>query len=77
MTDKCYLKSRNQEFISYYVSLQGNEIYFYKHQGDANHKYMHSLTSCYLKNEKEVLTDAICSKTKRQFFPINISIPPD
>ena len=31
MIDKCYLKSRNQEFISYYVSLQGNEIYFYKH----------------------------------------------
>ena len=23
------------------------------------------------------MTDAICSKTKRQFFPINISIPPD
>ena len=38
---------------------------------------MHSLTSCYLKNENENLTDSVCQKTKRKFFAINISIPPD
>lgn len=78
MQDKCYLKSRSQEFIPYWVSLQGNEIYFYKHQNDSIHKYMHSLTSCHLKNEqKDSLTDGVCPKTQRQLFAINISIPPD
>lgn len=38
---------------------------------------MHSLTSCHLKNLNENLTEAVCKKTKRQYYSVNISIPPD
>lgn len=76
--DRCYLKSRCKEFVPYVVSLQGNEIYFFKKAGDLQHKYMHSLTSCHLKSsETDNITSAMCPKTGKQFFAINISIPPD
>ncbi len=65
LMDRCYLKSKNHEFMPYYVALNGNELYFYKHQTDTQYKYMHSLTSCYLKSDNDSLTEAVDSKTKR------------
>jgi hypothetical protein len=57
--DNCFLKSKSQDFMPYTVSLQGNEIYFFRRQTDKTHKYMHSLTSCYLKSSSDNLTDSI------------------
>lgn len=36
-----------------FMSLQGNEIYFYKSKDDTQYKQMFSLTSCFIKTDPE------------------------
>ena len=42
-----------EEFEPHYVVLQGNEIYIYTNKDQTNHKFMHSLTSCFIKTDSE------------------------
>lgn len=41
------------------------------------HRYMHSLTSCFIKTGEADSQAQTCAKTKVQYYPIAISIPPN
>lgn len=77
MAGVCYLRSERDDFIPHFVSVQGNEIYFYKSVIDIpNHIKMYSLTGCFLKNEADELRTESCKKTNRQYYPICIAVSP-
>jgi len=45
----CYLKTKTESYRKHWMVLSGNELRFYKKQGDEKHKVMHCLTGTYLK----------------------------
>lgn len=57
----CYLKTKTESYKKHWMVLSGNEIRFYRKQGDEEHKVMHCLSGTYL---KEVTMDEISEKSK-------------
>lgn len=57
----CYLKTKTESYKKHWMVLQGNELRFYRKQGDDSHKVMHSLAGTYL---KEITMDEISEKSK-------------
>ena len=57
----CYLKTKTESYKKHWMVLTGNEIRFYRKQGDTDHKVMHCLAGTYL---KEVTMDEISEKSK-------------
>lgn len=57
----CYLKTKTDSYKKHWIVLSGNEIRFYRKQGDDDHKVMHCLAGTYL---KEVTMDEISEKSK-------------
>ena len=57
----CYLKTKTESYKKHWMVLQGNELRFYRKQGDEEHKVMHCLAGTYL---KEITMDEISEKSK-------------
>ena len=57
----CYLKTKAESYKKHWMVLHGNELRFYRKQGDEEHKVMHCLAGTYL---KEVTMDEISEKSK-------------
>lgn len=57
----CYLKTKTESYKKHWMVLIGNELYFYRKKGDAEHKVMHCLAGTYL---KDVTMDEISEKSK-------------
>lgn len=57
----CYLKTKTESYKKHWIVLQGNELRFFRKQGDANHKVMHCLAGTYI---KDVTMDEISEKSK-------------
>jgi hypothetical protein len=57
----CYLKTKTESYKKHWMMLTGNELRFYRKQGDADHKVMHCLAGTYL---KDVTMDEISEKSK-------------
>ena len=57
----CYLKTKTESYKKHWMVLQGNELRFYRKQGDEEHKVMHCLAGTYL---KDVTMDEISEKSK-------------
>jgi len=57
----CYLKTKAESYKKHWMALHGNELRFYRKQGDEEHKVMHCLAGTYL---KEVTMDEISEKSK-------------
>ena len=59
----CYLKTKTESYKKHWMVLHGNELRFYRKQGDEEHKVMHCLAGTYL---KEITMDEISEKSKSQ-----------
>lgn len=57
----CYLKTKTESYKKHWMVLTGNELRFYRKQGDDEHKVMHCLAGTYL---KQVTMDEISEKSK-------------
>ena len=57
----CYLKTKTESYKKHFMILQGNELRFFRKQGDAEHKVMHCLAGTYL---KDITMDEISEKSK-------------
>jgi len=57
----CYLKTKTESYKKHWMMLTGNELRFYRKQGDSDHKVMHCLAGTYL---KDVTMDEISEKSK-------------
>ena len=57
----CYLKTKTESYKKHWMVLQGNELRFFRKQGDVDHKVMHCLAGTYL---KDVTMDEISEKSK-------------
>jgi len=57
----CYLKTKTESYKKHWMQLQGNELRFYRKQGEEEAKVMHCLAGTYL---KEVTMDEISEKSK-------------
>ncbi len=57
----CYLKTKTESYKKHWMVLQGNELRFFRKQGDEEHKVMHCLAGTYL---KEITMDEISEKSK-------------
>ena len=57
----CYLKTKTESYKKHWMQLSGNELRFFRKQGDEEAKVMHCLTGTYL---KEVTMDEISEKSK-------------
>lgn len=66
-----------KEFYQHWVTLQGNELYVFLRQKDKQHRYMHSLTSCFIKTGELDTQAQACPKSGKIYYPIAISIPPN
>ena len=62
----CYLKTKTESYKKHWMVLSGNELRFYRKQGDSDHKVMHCLAGTYL---KEVTMDEISEKSKSSKAP--------
>lgn len=60
-TGFCYLKTKTESYKKHFMHLQGNELRFYRKQGEEEAKVMHCLAGTYL---KEVTMDEISEKSK-------------
>lgn len=58
----CYLKTKTESYKKHWMVLSGNELRFYRKQGDEEHKVMHCLAGTYL---KEISMDEISEKTTK------------
>lgn len=77
MSKACFLRNDKEDFVPRFVTLQGNEIYFFKSCIEVpHHEKMYSLTGCFLKNEPDEMKKAYCKKTNRQYYPICIAVTP-
>ena len=47
--DYCYLKTKSETYKKHWMVILGNELYFYRKKGDAEHKVMHCLTGTYIR----------------------------
>lgn len=56
----CYLKTKTESYKKHWMVLQGNEIRFYRKQGEEEHKVMHCLAGTYL---KEITMDELSEKS--------------
>ena len=88
----CYLKTKAESYKKHWMVLQGNEIRFYRKQGEEEHKVMHCLAGTYL---KEITMDDLSEKSSakssskqskvtetatdkgKNYFPIKLVIPPN
>lgn len=57
----CYLKTKTESYKKHYLVISGNELRFYRKQGDPEHKVMHCLAGTYL---KDVTMDEISEKSR-------------
>lgn len=57
----CYLKTKTESYKKHFMVLSGNELRFFKKEGDTEHKVMHCLAGTYL---KEVTMDEVSEKSK-------------
>ena len=57
----CYLKTKTESYKKHFMILQGNELRFFRKQGDEEHKVMHCLAGTYL---KDITMDEISEKSK-------------
>lgn len=57
----CYLKTKTESYKKHFLVISGNELRFYRKQGDTDHKVMHCLAGTYL---KDVTMDEISEKSK-------------
>lgn len=57
----CYLKTKTESYKKHWMLLSGNELRFFRKQGDDEHKVMHCLAGTYL---KDVTMDEISEKSK-------------
>ena len=57
----CYLKTKTESYKKHFMILQGNELRFFRKQGDSDHKVMHCLAGTYL---KEITMDEISCDNK-------------
>ena len=66
----CYLKTKTESYKKHWMVLQGNELRFFRKQGDEEHKVMHCLAGTYL---KEVSMEEISEKSKSSAAPSRAS----
>lgn len=45
-----YLRTRTGAYKRHYMVIMGNELYFYRHRNDNEHKIYHCLTGTYIKD---------------------------
>ena len=57
----CYLKTKTESYKKHFLVISGNELRFFRKQGDTEHKVMHCLAGTYL---KDVTMDEISEKSK-------------
>ena len=55
------MKTKTESYKKHFLVISGNELRFYRKQGDTDHKVMHCLAGTYL---KDVTMDEISEKSK-------------
>jgi len=69
---KCYLKTKTDHFKSHWAVLDGNEILFYRKQGEDDSRVMHILACAFI---QEISTEKD-PDTNVNYYPIKIFLPP-
>lgn len=69
----CYLKTKTDHYKSHWALLEGNEIYCFRRQGDAEQRLMHCLAGTFIQD----IPQEECPDTQRIFYPVKIVLPPN
>lgn len=70
---KCFLKTKTDHFKSHWAVVDGNEIFFYRKQGEEQSRVMHCLASTFI---QEIPTEKD-PETGNSVYPVKILLPPN
>ena len=68
-----FLKTKTERLKEHWGQLSGNELYFYRKQGDTEHRLMHILTGTFIKEMASEHSEA----EDQDIYPIKIVLPPN
>ena len=68
-----YLKTKTERLKEHWGTLSGNELYFYRKQGDTEHRLMHILTGTFIKEMPVEYSEV----EEQDIYPVKIVLPPN